>query len=133
MAYVNASINNASTIVEQVASTVTEAVDMRGKAVKYDENGGILLADTAGETVMGIALITNDEAVKAGIDVDIQIRDNGMAMVGDAVAKGDPLAVDANGKLVKAASGQFVIATALEAAQAADIYIRIAITKYTAA
>lgn len=133
MAYVNASINNASTIVEQVASTVTEAVDMRGKAVKYDENGGILLADAAGETVMGIALITNDEAVKAGVDVDIQIRDNGMAIVGGAVAKGDPLAVDANGKLVKAASGQFVIATALEAAQAADIIIRIAITKYTAA
>jgi hypothetical protein len=131
MAYVNTGISTASTIIEKVGAEVATAVDMRGKAVKYDTSGNVVLASTAGESVMGIALLTIDEEVKAGSEIDIQIRDNGYAVVGAAVKKGDPLAVDTNGKLVKATDGQFVIATALEAAASEGIIIRVAITKYT--
>ena len=126
MAYTAASINTSATIVAPAAATA----DVRGKAVKFNENGEAVVASVAGEVVMGIALITNDEEVQAGHDVDIQVKEIGLALAAGAIAAGDELAAGATGALVKAAEGNFVVATALEAAEAAGRIIRVQITKY---
>ena len=131
MIYTANQINNSPTIVGKAGATISTPTDVRCKAVKFDASGNVVVASTAGEAVIGIAIITNDETIKAGEDIDIQVKDMGIATAGAAVAAGDELAADANGKLQKATAGQFVIATALEAATAADKLIRVQITKYT--
>lgn len=124
MAYTSTGINTSATIVE----TAGAAADFRGKAVKYS-SGKIALAG-AGEAAIGIGIITNSEATKAGEDVDIQIKEIGLGIAGAAIAKGAELSADANGKLVTAAAGKFVIAVALEDATAAGKYIKVQIVKY---
>lgn len=106
------------------------AGDVRGKAVKFDASGKVVLANTAGEIAIGIALISEPSVVKEGDDINIQIKEIGLAQVGAAVKKGDELAVDTEGKLQKATDNQFVLATALEAADKKDAFIRVQIVKY---
>lgn len=130
MVYTATNINNSATIVAQTGTTVTTPVDVRGKAVKYDSSGNVVLASTVGEIIVGIAILTNDETVKAGDDVHIQVKDIGVALAGSAIAVGDELTADADGKVKKATDGDFVIATALESAGADGKYIRVQITKY---
>lgn len=125
MAYLATQINESATI---VAPAAAEA-DVRGKAVKFDDNGNIALAG-AGEAAIGIGILTNDEIVKTGEDVDIQVKEMGVAFAGAEIKAGAELAADADGNLVTATDGQFVVATALEAAAAAGRIIRVQITKY---
>ena len=104
-------INETATIIEKAGADID---DVRCRMVKYDASGNVVLCG-AGEAPLGVAIITNASEHKAGDDVDIQIRYNGMIMAGAAFAKGDPLASDANGKAVKATTGN-IIGIALEAA-----------------
>lgn len=127
MAYTSTGINTSATI---VAAAVAEA-DYRGKAVKFDGNGNAVLAG-AGEVAIGIGILTNSESTKANEDVDIQVKEIGLALAGGAIKKGDELTADASGKLVKASEGNFVVATALQEAASAGTYIRVQITKYKA-
>ena len=135
MIYTATQINKSATIVAKAGATVlaTAPVDFRGKVVKFDTDGNVVLAATAGETGIGIAILTNGETNIAGDDITIQIKDIGVARAGAKIAAGDALAVDATGSLQKATAGQFVMATALEAAAAAGKYIRVQITKYATA
>lgn len=130
MIYTATQINESPTIVRKAGAAMTEAKDVRCKAIKFDASGDVVVADTAGEAVIGIAIITNDELVKAGEDIDIQVKEIGLAIAGAEIAAGAELAVDADGKLQTATDGQFVIATALEPATAADKFVRVQITKY---
>ena len=130
MIYTATQINESATIVGK--SGIADPTDVRCKAVKFDENGNIALAG-AGEAAIGIAIITNDEIVKTGEDIDIQVKEMGLAIAGAEIKAGAELAADADGKLQTATSGQFVIATALEAAAAADKFIKVQITKYAKA
>lgn len=125
MAFTSTGINTSATI---VAAAGAEA-DYRGKAVKFDEAGNAVLAG-AGEVAIGVGILTNSEATKANEDVDIQVKEIGLGLAGGAIKKGAELAADADGKLVEATAGKFVIATALEAATGAGVYVRIQITKY---
>lgn len=127
MIYLATSINDSAVITEKVSAEA----DYRGKAVKYKTGGTVELCSTAGEAAIGIGTMTNEEKTAAGADVDIQIKEMGVVQVGGAVAKGDELTTDANGKLVKAtADGQYVIAVALEAAAAANVFIKVQMVKY---
>lgn len=122
-------INNSATIVDKAAS---EIADARGKAVKYDESGKLVLASTAGEAVIGIALITTGDPegkVLAGEDVDVQIKDIGQVVAGAAIAKGAEVTTDNKGCIVTAAAGNFIIGTALRAASGAGAYIPVQINK----
>lgn len=130
MIYTATQISNSATIVRTAGATISNPVDVRGKAVKFDASGDVVVASTAGEAVAGIAILTNNEVVKAGDDIDIQVKDIGVAIAGAEITAGAELAVDANGKLAPATAGQFVIATALESVDAADKFIRVQITKY---
>ena len=126
MAYTAASINNSPTIVAPAAAKK----DVRCRGIKLDDNGNAVVASTAGEVVIGIALLTNDEEVAEGHDVDIQVKEIGLALAGAEIKPGAELAVDATGALQTATSGQFVVATALEAAEVAGRFINVQITKY---
>lgn len=130
MAYLATSINGSQTITEKAGATIA---DVRGKAVKYNTAGDVVLCSVAGEAAIGIGIMTNDENIAAGADVDIQIKDIGMVMTGGEVKKGDELTVDANGKLVKASAGQHICAVAMDAATAAGSYIKAQIVKFVAA
>lgn len=125
MTFLATSINNSATIVEKAGAAIS---DVRGKAVKYS-SGNVVLCG-AGEAAIGVGILTNDEATASGADVDIQVKDIGMVLTGGAVAKGAELASDANGKLVTASGGDYVIAVAMEAAAAANTYIKAQMCKY---
>lgn len=129
MKYLATSINNSATITEKAGAQA----DYRGKAVKYDSSGNVVLCSAAGEAAIGIGILTNDETTASGADVDIQVKEMGVAIAGGTIAKGDALAVNTSAQLVKSTAGNFVIATALEAATAAGQMIKIQITKYATA
>lgn len=112
--YTTTMINPSPTITGEAGAIIE---DVRCKGVKYDENGKIVLADTAGEMMIGVGLITNDSATAAGDDVDIQIKDIGLVLAGGEIAAGAELAVDAKGTFQTATEGQFVAAVALGAGQ----------------
>jgi len=90
--------------------------DIRGKAIKYDENNKAVLA-TAGDFAVGVAILSNDENVSVGDDITVQIFARGLVKTGAAVKAGDALAAGDGGALVPAASGAF-IAIALQEAEA---------------
>jgi hypothetical protein len=129
MAYLSTQINESATI---VAPAGTASIDYRGKAVKFNGSGQAVLAG-AGEVAIGIGILTNDEVSVVGNDVDIQVKEIGRGVAGAEIAAGQELASNAYGQLVPATAGQFVIATALESAAAAGVYIKVQITKYAKA
>ena len=132
--YIGTQINQSPTIVEKAGEDITDA---RGKIVKYDASGNVVLA-AAGDVAIGITImedgandITGAESgkVASGEDVTVQIKDIGLVKAGGAIAKGDELAADANGCAVKATAGNFVIGTARTKAASGE-YCHIIINKY---
>lgn len=127
--FLTASINSSPTLPLKAGADIE---DVRFKALKFDANGNVVLASTAGEAFLGIAIPTTGDAegkVKTGADVNVQIKDIGMAMAGAEVAAGAALATNAEGKLVTATAGQFVIGYALAPATAAGDIIEVQIAK----
>lgn len=130
--YIGTTIDESPVRVAKANAAIT---DVRGKAICINADGKCSLADTAGEIVNGIALMTSGDdetgAIAAGQGVDFQIKDCGMAKAGGAFGYGAELTTDANGLLVKATTaGQFVIATALTSASASGDLVKVEITKY---
>ncbi len=66
-------------------------------------------ASTAGEIVQGVS----DTSIEAGGYVAVDVIGTTIVDVGGTFVKGDDLATDANGKAVKATSGQNVCARAM--------------------
>lgn len=97
-------------------------------AVKFDSNGGIVKASTAGETTLGL-LPAEQGNIDAGNDVTVQIKECGLWKAGAAVAAGALLTTDATGKCKTAETGNFILAVALESASAADEIIKVQICK----
>ena len=125
MNYLATSINETPVITDKAGAKIE---DVRGKAVKF-ANGAVVLAG-AGETVLGVGIMTNDVNIEAGADVDIQIKDIGLVCAGAEIAKGAELSAGADGKFVTATAG-YVAAIALEAATAAGVYIKARLVGYT--
>lgn len=132
--YIGTQINQSPTIVEKAGAAIEDA---RGKIVKYDAGGNIVLA-TKGDVAVGITImedgandITGEESGKVaeGEDVTVQIKDIGLVKAGGAITKGAELASDANGCAVVATAGNFVIGTAKTAASSGE-YCHIIINKY---
>ena len=125
--YVTTQINDSSVI----ALTTGEAIeDVRCRAVKFDENGNVVLA-AAGDKPFGVGIITNNVNVASGVYVDIQYKNIGLVYAGGQYAKGTPLSVDANGCFVAATTGESataVVAVALEAASGAGVYTKALLT-----
>ena len=125
--YTTTGINTSATIVAPAGAEIAGVI---GKAIKFDGEGNAVVASAAGEKVMGIAVLTHADTVAKGDDITIQVKEIGKAVAGAAIAKGAELATNAKGELVTATDGQFVVATALQAANAAGHIIDVQITKY---
>lgn len=122
--YIGTSINDSPVITGKAAAAISGG-GMRAAVLTDD---GVALA-TKGAAGVGLVIAETDDAIEAGSDVTIQVKDMGLWKTGAAVAAGDLLASDANGKAVKAAAGDFIIGQALEAATAADQVIKAQIIK----
>ena len=125
MVYLATSINESPVIVDKAGVAID---DVRGKAVKFAEDGTIALCG-AGEIALGVGIMTNDKSTAAGEDVHIQIKDIGLVKTGAAITKGAALTTDVNGCFIPAATG-YVSAIALEAAADAGVYIKARLTAY---
>lgn len=126
MVYLATSINESPVIVDKAGAEIN---DVRGKAVKFDENGGLVLAK-AGEVPVGIGIMTNDPLIPANGDVHVQVKDIGLVRTGAELKKGAELGVDANGCFIPATSG-VIAAIALEAAVKADVYVKARLVTYS--
>ena len=133
--YNGVQINPSPTIVEKAGADIA---DCRNRIMKFDENGNVVLAAAGTDIPVGIAIIEagyNDISgvesgkVKAGDDVDIQIKEMGVVLAGASIKKGQEVAAGANGLAAVAAAGNYVLGIALDKAEAND-YLPIQIAKY---
>ena len=126
--YLANQINSSPTLFGKAGAAVE---DIRFKAVTFNADGKVILAE-AGKAALGIAIATTGDPlgkVDIGDQVDIQIKDIGLAMAGGAVNAGAPVTIGANGKLVTAASGNFVLGYAITSAKADGDIIQVQIAK----
>ena len=123
MSYHGTGINDSPTIAAKAAANITDGAFLAAKLTA----GGAAVCG-AGEAAVGL-FIPETENPKAGEDVTMQVKDIGLAKVGAAVNAGDLLSSDADGKLIQAASGNYILAQALETAAAADQIIPVQICK----
>ena len=122
-----AQINQSVTIVEKAGIDIE---DCRNRLLVYDENGDVVLATDGKKPIVGVALIEAGANDISGVDIDIQIKDIGYAIASEAIEKGSEITATTNGLAKKAAAGDYVIGIALNAATAADDYIRVQVAKY---
>jgi hypothetical protein len=128
-------INQSVTIVETAGADIK---DVRNRIMTYDEDGNVVLASAGTSIPAGIAIIEagiNDISgaesgkVASGDDVDIQIKDIGYVLAGDAITKGQEVTADANGLAVPAKTGEYVAGLALNSTEK-DGYCRVQISRY---
>lgn len=122
--YFGTQINESPTIVLPAGAELT-GVQCSALAIQ----DGKLVKPAKGANVIGIALRTMDDTIKAGEDVTVQIKDIGKWKAGGAIAVGDELTTDANGTAVKAEAGDFVTAIALTSAEEAGTLVQMQIIK----
>ncbi len=126
MNYMGASINTSSVVAEIVGAELENGAFC---AVKYDENGAVVLCSTEGEMVAGIVLPETPEKISDGDDVTIQIKDIGYCKAGAEIKKGQEVMVDAKGRVIPATAGKFVIGYAMTSATTEDEIIEVDIRK----
>ena len=117
--YMTTQINDSSTIALTTGAAIE---DVRCRAVKFDENGNVVLA-AAGDKPFGVGIITNNTNVAEGDFVDVQYKNIGLVYTGGQFTKGQPLSVDANGCFI-AADDTAVAAVALETSGGEGIYVK---------
>lgn len=126
MNYFGASVNQSPVIAERAGEAMKNGAFL---AVKYDDDGSIILCNKAGETALGLLLPDTAEEISQGNELTVQIKDIGLAKAGGVFKKGAPLTTDAQGKLVEAAGGSFILGYALEQSFAEGQFVRVDITK----
>lgn len=126
MNYFGASVNQSPVIAERAGEDIKNGAFL---AVKYDDDGNIVLCNKAGEAAFGLLLPDTAEEISEGNELTVQIKDIGLAKAGGAFKKGVPLTTDAQGKLVEAAGGSFILGYALEQSFAEGQFVRMDITK----
>lgn len=125
MGYINASVNGSATIAVEAGAAVT-APAMR--AFSFDAAGQCVLS-AAGAHAVGLALPDAAESLAVWDGFTLQIKDIGLALAGGAFAKGAELTVDAQGRLVAAATGNFIFAVALQKSSGAGAVVEVQIIK----
>lgn len=128
--YLNAFINNSTTIRGVLAADITGAPH---KAVAFNSEGKLSLPAADGDPVVGTLLSDTpaDDSGKtaAGTEVDVLIKNIGLIEAGAAIAKGDLLTVSTEGTAKKAAAGNFILGIAMTKAEVAGELVQIQITK----
>lgn len=128
--YLNAFMNNSATIRDVLKADITDAPH---KAVTYDTDGTLIVPAQAGDPAVGLILSDTpanyDGVTKAGTEVDVLIKDIGLGTASGAIAKGDLVTTDSDGKLKKAEDGNFIFGMAMTAATADGDLVQVQITK----
>lgn len=122
--YFGTSINESPTIILEAGAKLE---NVQGIALAI--SSGKLAMPTAGANVIGLSLFTNDETAESGDELTVQIKDIGKWIAGEKIVVGDELAVDAQGRAVKAKDGNFIVAVALSAAEEAGTVLTVQIIK----
>ena len=122
--YLGTTINESPTINLEAGVDIQKA---QGKAVII--SGGLAVPSTAGANAIGIIPLSEDEEIKKGSDVTVQVKDIGAWVAGEKIVVGDELTSDASGFAVKATTGNFITAVALTAAVEAGTIIRVQLIK----
>ena len=125
MTYIGDLVNFSVVIVEPVGAAI---IGGQGRAVKFDAEGRVVLCSQAGEAALGVLTMQSGEC-RQGDDACVQIKDVGLCLSGAAIAKGAQLSVDAEGRVVAATAGAFILGVALAASQAAGELIPVQIAK----
>jgi hypothetical protein len=134
--YLNAFINNSATVREKLGADIENAPH---KAVQYDGNGDVILATDASKA-FGILLSDTRQfggspfnsgtpTAKQGEEVDILIKYIGLLEAGGAIAKGDPVTINASGQGVTATAGEFIFGYAFTAATNAGELAQVQIAR----
>ena len=105
MNYFGASINTSSVVAETAGAIMENGAFC---AVKYNENGDVVLCDTEGELTAGALLPETAEKINVGDDVTIQIKDIGFCKTGAEIKKGQEVMVDTKGRVIPATAGKFI-------------------------
>ncbi len=107
---IGTSINNSLTLTGIAAADIAGGA---GKAVKYDENGKIVLCNNTGEPMLGILILQTAETVQAGDSVTIQTCGKGKAVAGVTIKAGDMLTVNTDGTFVLAENSNYIAGQAI--------------------
>lgn len=91
----------------------------RHKAVSYNEEGKVVIATETSKAV-GLLLSTLENEASKGDSVDVLIHSVGFFQVAEAVAKGDLLAVDSEGRGVLATKGGAVFGQCLSGCEGSE-------------
>lgn len=121
--FLNAFINNSSTIVEKAGTEITAPAH---KAAMYDDDGNVVLADS-GDKAIGVILSDSPNPIKKGCQVNILIKYIGLLEAGGAIKKGDFITINANGQGVKAGDGDFIFGRAFTAVSTAGECVQVQI------
>ena len=113
MIYTYSMIDDSPTRVFAASADLTGA---RFTAVTLGENG--VATSAAGDVPIGILIAETELPVVQGEEVGVQVKGGSMWLVAEDVKAGDLLAAGEGGKAVKATSGTFALAQALENAAA---------------
>lgn len=128
--YLNAFMNNSATIRDTLGADITDAPH---KAVAYDENGALVVTSEKGTPAVGLILsdapANYSGVTPTGAEVDVLIKDIGLGIASGAIAKGDLVTTDTDGKLAKAGAGEFIFGIAVTAAAADGELVQVQITK----
>ena len=114
MNYFGTSINTASVVAETAGAVIENGAFC---AVKYDENGDVMLCDTTAEKI------------NADDDVTMQIKDIGYCKAGAEIKKGQEVMVDTQGRVIPVTAGKFVMGYAMTNATAENEIIEVDIRK----
>lgn len=123
--FIGTSISTSPVIAASAGAAIENGA---GKVVKFDASGNIVLCSTAGEAALGVLILQHVDKIAVGDTVTVQIERQGQAVAGGTIAAGDLLTVDANGAVVKAATGNYIIGQALSSVGAGG-YVNIQIFK----
>jgi len=118
-------INPSPTIIAPVGEAI---VSGPFTAVAFNGSGEFVTAKKNSVPV-GILVAEEDEAIAVGDEVTAQVKDISVWKAGAAVAAGALLTPDDEGLAVTATAGTFILAVALEAADAKGQVIKVQITK----
>lgn len=118
-------INPSPTIIAPAGEAITSGPF---SAVAFNNNG-LFVTAKKGSVPAGILVAEEEDSIAVGDEITAQINDISFWKAGAAIVTGALLTSDNEGLAVTAATGDFILGVALEAADAKGQVIKVQITK----
>ena len=133
--YNGVQINQSPTIVARAGEFMA---DCRNRIMVLGEDGSAFIARNVEQPALGSAVVeagyndatgTTAGMVEVGEEIDIQIKDIGIALAGEEIFAGMEVCADTDGRAIFAAGDCYVLGFALESANENE-YFPVQIAKY---